>query len=90
VRAEVSDVRALILDSLRQPLVDAGLSLQSLPADFDLRMNGVIDSLGFIQLITSLEQQMGCEIDLADVDPAQLTNVDVLSSHIAAQIGARH
>ena len=84
--AEASDVRALILDALRQPLAEAGVDLQSIPIDFDLRANGVIDSLGFIQLIALLQDRFGCEIDLADVEPSELTNIGVLCGHIAAQV----
>jgi acyl carrier protein len=83
-----SDARALILDVLHRPLAEAGFDAQAVPADFDLRANGVIDSLGFIQLIAVLEDRLGCSIDLADVDPAQLTNLGVLCTHIAAQMGA--
>jgi acyl carrier protein len=87
--AAAHDVKACIVAALRQSLADAGVDTESLPDDFDLRASGVIDSLGFIQLIALLHDRFGCRIDLADVDPTELTNVDVLCSHIAAQV-ARH
>ncbi len=87
---EASDVRACIVAALRQPLADAGVDAQSLPDDFDLRVHGVIDSLGFIQLIGHLEGRFACSIDLVDVDPTQLTNLAVLCKHIAAHVSSQN
>ena len=57
--------------------------------DFDLRLNGAIDSLRFIQLMADLETRAGKVIDLADLDAERLTNLGVLSGHIAAQVTGR-
>jgi acyl carrier protein len=81
------DVKAFIVSSLRQPLSAGGFDAESVPDDLDLRASGVIDSLGFIQLITDLEARCGCPIDLADLAPEQLTMIGVLCTHIAAQVG---
>jgi acyl carrier protein len=59
------------------------------PDDFDLRVDGAIDSLRFIQLIAELEARTGIHLDLGDVNPEQLTNLNVLSRHVAAQVAAR-
>ena len=56
------------------------------PDDFDLRLGGAVDSLKFMQLIAHLEARTGTVIDLAEVDPERLTNLGVLSHHIAAQV----
>lgn len=57
----------------------------SVPDDFDLRRDGAVDSLRFIQLLAHLEARTGVAIDLSDVDPERLTNLGVLSRHIAKQ-----
>jgi acyl carrier protein len=57
--------------------------------DFDLRTDGAIDSLRFIQLLADLEARTGKPIELADVDPERITNLGVLSRHIAAQVADR-
>lgn len=79
------DVKALILACL-EPFMGAGRSLrpEDVPDDFDIRAEGVVDSLGFVQLITDLEEQLGFDIDLAELDPIDLTTVGPLSRHIAA------
>lgn len=84
--SETLEVRAFILACLRQPLAAIGMDTQPIPDDFDMRAHGVIDSLGFIQLMTDLEARFGCAIDLSEVPPEQLTNLAVLSRHIAAQL----
>jgi len=86
---EAHEVKAFIVGSLRQPLAAVGVDTQCVPDDFDLRARGVIDSLGFVQLIGHLEARFACSIDLADLPPEQLTNLGLLSRHIAAQIGFR-
>jgi acyl carrier protein len=75
----LEDVRAQILSFV-------GASPNA-PDGFDLRRDGAVDSLRFIQLIGHLEARIGTTIDLADVDPERLTNLAVLSSHIAKQVG---
>jgi acyl carrier protein len=75
----LEDVRAQILSFV-------GASPNSSDG-FDLRRDGSVDSLRFLQLIGHLEARIGTTINLADVDPERLTNLAVLSSHIAKQAG---
>jgi acyl carrier protein len=74
-----ADVRAHILAFVSKP-PDA-------PDDFDLRLGGAVDSLRFIQLIAHLEACTGTAIDLTEIEPELLTNLGVLSRHIALQVG---
>jgi acyl carrier protein len=85
---EALEVRAFILASLRQQLAAIGMDAPPNAEDFDLRSAGVIDSLGFIQLITACESRFACFLDLSEVPIEQLTNLAVLSRHIATQIGS--
>jgi len=39
--------------------------------DLDLLESGMFDSLGFLELITSLENELNIEIDLSEYDPAE-------------------
>jgi acyl carrier protein len=77
-------VKALIVASLEKSMSPLEPPLEGVPDDFDMRAEGVVDSLGFVRLITELEEQLGFDIDLADLDPADLTAVGPLSKHIAA------
>jgi acyl carrier protein len=54
--------------------------------DFDIRLDGGMDSLGFLRLIADIEARTGRTIDLADIDPEKLTRLGVLAAHISGQI----
>lgn len=41
----------------------------------DLLAAGLIDSLGFVDLITFIESHEGCRIDLTDADPSEFAIV---------------
>jgi hypothetical protein len=55
-----------------------------LPDDFDLRQEGIVDSLGFIALLTELETRLGHGVDVDGLDPEDLTRIGPLARHIAA------
>jgi acyl carrier protein len=77
----VDEVKAHILAAVG--LTDAARGLHG--EDFDLRRDGAIDSLGFIRLIADLETRTGRPIDLADLEPERLTQLNDLAAHIASQ-----
>ena len=83
-------VKAFIALTLKQPLSAVGIDAASIPDDMDLRARGVIDSLGFLQLIANLEARFGLAIDFADMAPEQLTNVGALCRHVASQLVSAH
>jgi acyl carrier protein len=79
-------VRALILAECSEALGDLGLDGDALDDAFDLRMNGVIDSLGFLELKVALEDDLGLELDLSDLPAGQLTVLGPLARAIAQQL----
>jgi acyl carrier protein len=79
----VERVKSLIAALLEPRLQAHGMVSTALADDFDLRDEGVVDSLGFVQLISELEARLGDQIDLADLDPEHLTQVGALARHIA-------
>ncbi len=83
--AETNRVRALILEACGPALADFGIDATNAPGDLDLRGSGMIDSLGFVEIIVQLEEQLGIEIDLEEMDPEQITVLDPLATYIAAQ-----
>jgi acyl carrier protein len=83
-----AEVRALILEACGPVLADFGITPESASGDLDLRGSGMIDSLGFVEVIVELEERLGIEIDLEDIDPEQITVLDPLAAHIAAALPA--
>jgi acyl carrier protein len=78
----VAHVKALIVRFLRRGTTSA-LVPATIPDAFDLRVEGLVDSLGFLQLVAHLELELGFEIDFSDLDPEHLTIFGRLSSYIA-------
>jgi acyl carrier protein len=76
-----AEIRAHILAFVSRPATASD--------EYDLRADGAVDSLRFVQLLADLEARLGTSIDLAEVAPERVTNLGVLSRHIAAQVGAR-
>ena len=84
-RHTVDNIRSLILSCCAGGRA-AGPLTSDVPDDFDLRAEGVVDSLGFIELITEIETRLGCQIDLDGLDPELLTRVGPLARYIAERI----
>jgi|SRR6476469_1714922 len=85
----VAEVRALILEACGPALADFGIRASDAPGDLDLRGSGMIDSLGFVEVIVELEEKLDLELDLEEMDPEQITVLDPLATYIAARAAAR-
>jgi acyl carrier protein len=81
----VAEVRLVMLSCVRRSIAVLGISDDRVTDEFDLRSEGVVDSLGFLQLIAEMEQRLGCAIDFSEMDPDHLTLVGPLSAYIAQQ-----
>lgn len=78
-----TDVKSLILDCLEGTLKGMSVRRQDVGNDFDLREEGVIDSLGLVQLLTELETRLGLRIDFDGLAADDLTTIGPLSTYIA-------
>jgi acyl carrier protein len=78
-------IRELLLRACAEGLALVALEPADVADDFDLREAGVVDSLGFLELVTALEDQLAIELDFEELDPEQLTTVGPLVAHVAAQ-----
>ena len=81
-------VRELLLRACADGLALVAMEPADVPDDFDLREAGVVDSLGFLELVTALEDELGIELDFEDIEPDQLTTVGPLVAHVARQAAA--
>ena len=52
-------------------------------------LSGLVDSLGVLELVGSLSEFCGFELDLDDLDPDDLTIVGPLCDYVTAQAAAR-
>lgn len=62
---------------------------EMLADDTDLLLTGLIDSLGVLNLVGSLQETFSVEVDFEDLDPEQMTIVGPLAAFIADRANAR-
>src|SRR6266576_3213941 len=77
------DIRSLVLEKLQPSLNAKGLSAEDVPDNFDLLTEGVIDSMGILQLIVEVEARFGITVDFEELDPENLTVIGPFCRHIA-------
>ncbi len=81
------DVRRFLTDYLRHKLgSDGRVPVGDLSDDCDLLMSGMIDSLGFLDLIGALGQHFGRELTFDEIDPEQMMIVGPLCKFVAEQV----
>lgn len=68
-------------------LAERGIAADALTETFDLFAEGIIDSLGMLELVGSIETEFEIEVDLSAMDPEQMTVVGHLSRFIATNAG---
>ena len=76
-------IRLYIARQCTNKLAERGLSPNALPDDFNLYSEGVIDSIGLLEIIDGIEEAFGLQIDLQGMDPDQITLIGPLSRFIA-------
>jgi acyl carrier protein len=60
-----------VIEWLRQSGSNRPQSYAGINDETDLFAAGLIDSLGFVELITFIESHDGCRVNLVDADPAE-------------------
>lgn len=86
---EISDGEAEAYDAIREFLVTSTpiASAGGVSPETPLLESGVLDSLGILQLMTFLGEQMGVEISDDDFIPENFQTVGSLSRFVAAKKG---
>lgn len=77
-RPSPEQARRAVLDACAESLHAAGIDSATVDDDFDLRASGVIDSLGFVELVVTVEAALGVDLDLDAADPERMTVVGEL------------
>ena len=86
----MSEIRADLYDRLLQLLSPAvgehDPKTFHIDYEFNLVESGLLDSLAFLELISTIEEEHGIILDLYNVDPAIITNVGGLLRTVARAI----
>lgn len=63
-----------------------GIPPDRIPDDFDLFAQGVIDSLGIMELVSAVEEHYGCPVDFEGLDAEQVTVFGPLADYIDLKV----
>jgi len=80
------NVRVILLDHFSGAFAVRGVNPQNVGDDFDLLMEGIIDSMGIMEMVGALEERLGMEIDFDDLPADDLTIIGPLSRYIAERV----
>jgi len=68
-----NEVKLFITNHFSEQLTGKGLDPQRVPDGFDLLTEGIIDSLGLIEMITAVESHFGVTVDFEGLPTEHLT-----------------
>lgn len=76
------EVRGFILAHLAGSIQENEIPEGEITEDFDLMERGIIDSIGFIHLVSAIEEHFGIEVDFEDMDTEVLTILGSICRYI--------
>lgn len=82
--ATAPEIQAFLLRQYHAEITDLGMDPATISPDFDFLESGVVDSLGILDLISSIEQHFAITVDLEGLDAERLTILGPLCEYIAA------
>jgi len=81
------DVRMFLKDFLNRKFEANGRgTCEDLPEDCDLLLSGMIDSMGLLDLVASIQEFTGREIDFELLEPEEMTVVGPLCRFVSEQV----
>lgn len=83
------EVREFIVSHLANSFKENNLVERDITDDFDLKDRGIIDSIGYLQLIAAIEEHFGIEIDFDDMNAENLTVIGSMSRYIGERAETR-
>lgn len=60
-----------------------GIEMVQVNADSDLIMDGVVDSIGFVEFMKYVEEETGVKIDITDALLDDITTINRLCQHLS-------
>ncbi len=78
-----AQVRQFLLTKYSEPIRGVGLDPAEVPDSFDLLLQGVIDSFGMLEIVSSIEEEFRVELDMATLDAEQITILGPLARYVA-------
>lgn len=79
---KADDVRRFIVSHLAVSIRENNITEQGITEDFDLMKRGLIDSIGFLHLVSAIEDHFGIQVDFEDMDTEDLTVIGSVCRYI--------
>ena len=73
-----TELVGLVLGWIAEKSQNTVASSNGIGKDTDLLSSGILDSLDFVNLLVFIEEEAGCKIDLADIEPEDFSTVQGL------------
>lgn len=81
------DVQTLVRSFVIEKLEQQGRELETeLTPESDLLLDGIIDSMGMLELTALVQDEYQRDLDFEDLDPERMTVVGAFCDYIAAQL----
>ncbi|MGD8564656.1 MAG: acyl carrier protein [Desulfarculaceae bacterium] len=71
-------INAFVRNRLVRLAQEKGLGPPTLEAQTNLLDLGILDSLGFVQMLMAMEDEFGLELDFSELDPEEFTTLEGL------------
>jgi len=79
---KVDELQGFVVAELGPRMERLDLTSADVTPDLDLFSAGLVDSMGFMELLAAIEKRFGVEIDLDGVDPETLYSIEGLARHV--------
>ncbi len=82
-KVSADQVKAFLVDHFADSFEAVGVVGPEVPDSFDLMLEGIIDSLGVVEMVSAVEQHFDLTLDLSDLDPEDLTRIGPFSRFVS-------
>jgi acyl carrier protein len=77
------DVKTFLVGHFADSFEAVGVVGADVPDSFDLMLEGIIDSLGVVEMVSAVEEHFKISLDLDDIDPEDLTRIGPFAKFVA-------
>jgi acyl carrier protein len=81
-------VRRFLLMWYAEQLKAKYRSSLEIPDTFDLLLEGIVDSLGILEMVSAVEREFGVELDMEGLEAEQITVLGPFARYVAEQAGS--
>ena len=81
---QASEIRKYIRFQLESLASAKGKRIETLSDELELFETGILDSLGFIKLVSDIEREFGLEVDFSQHDPEAFSTLGGLVNVVCA------